>query len=273
VDKLTEQERAEMRDEMTREVINHLSERAKAIQVYAQTQQSAAAAAIAPYPFELPAWLNTTSPPQMADIWEGQMQLWIVQDLITSIGLANHAYSLQTTPEGDEKLIPNENFVSVIDAPVKQLLSIAVVPGYLGLETAAAGATPTPGGAAAGARAPAAGAQDFSLSPTGRRSFYGVGPLYDVKHAKMSVIVDAKRIPEFLDALGQVNFMTVLTMQISEVDCYKQLQKGFYFGNDPCVQIDLLVETLWFREWTYPMMPAKVCQDLGLPPNTAAAKH
>jgi hypothetical protein len=242
------------------------------------------------YPFELPAWLTANSPPQMPDIWEGQMQLWITQDIITAIGLANQAYSLETTPDGAERIIPSENPPSVVDAPVKQLLSVRVIPGYVGIQMASlAGANPqamgmpgapnprgragaTGGGIPMPTGAPAAATSDeFSLSPTGRRSVRGPGPLYDVKHAAVSVVVDAKRLPELFDAIAQVNFMTVLKFQITDVDSYDQLRRGFYYGPHACVRVDLLLETLWFRQWTRPLMPAGVCQDLGLPTRTANA--
>jgi hypothetical protein len=283
---LSPEELKDLHDEKMRLVLNRLIDRAKSIQIYAQTQ--APGSPEYPYPFELPAWLLATSPPQMADIWEGQMQLWAVQDIITAIGLANRAYTLEITPDGNQRIIPSDNPMSVVEAPVKQLLSIKVLPGYVGVPVlstapgAAASAAPAESSAAAGLAMPgtASGAplvhtavriDDFAVSPTGRRSFRGVGPLYDVKHVVVSVIVDAKRLPDFFNALGRVNFMTVLKYQIAPVDNYEQLHKGFYYGPDACVKVDLLVETLWFRQWTQPLMPAKVCQELDLLPHTAAA--
>jgi hypothetical protein len=219
----------------------------------------------------------------MSDIWEGQMQLWVTQDIITAIGLANQAYSLEITPEGTERLIPNESAPGVVDAPVKQLLGIKVIPGYVGVQMSSLSAGPSVGGGFPGggptrgrAAAPAAvqlstsAGPDFNLSPTGRHSVRGPA-LYDVKDAVVSVIVDAKRLPELFDAIAQVNFMTVLKFQLMDVDSYEQLRRGYYYGPHACVRVDLLLETLWVREWTRPLMPARVCDDLGLAPSRTAA--
>jgi hypothetical protein len=98
---------------------------------------------------------------------------------------------------------------------------------------------------------------DFTASPTGRES----NPIYDVRHAVLTVIIDSSRIPQLLNALSSVNFMTVIGMDVEDVDEYEALREGFYYGSDDTVSLDLTIETLWLRSWTAGHLTEQIAAD------------
>lgn len=206
----------------------------------------------APGPFQVGDWGRSESP-KLAEIWEGQMQLWIQQDIVQALRIANEV---------------NNDQASVLNQPVKRLIRMFVQPGYVGLTSGDGSASPgtpvvapptTDGAAAAAAVDPAAELQayeeilgkklpnNFVASPTGRQS----NAIYDVRQAQLEVIVDSKQIPKLLNALGQVNYMTVYGMTIQDVDDYKELAAGYNYGSGvDAVFLTLKIETIWLRSWT-----------------------
>jgi hypothetical protein len=205
-----------------------LYQRALQIKVYADppttqpaNQRTTSAAGV----FDVGQWSEQTTKPMMGQLWEAQMQLWIQQDLVRAINVAN---------PGD----------SVLNNPVKRVLSISVDPGYLGLNVQPAEDPKNPPQPASlDERLP----EDFAISQTGRQC----NPLYDVRLARMSVIVDARRIPKLLEALSTANFMTPVINGIYTVDQRNELASGYVYGdNVDVVRVDLTIETLWMRRWT-----------------------
>lgn len=160
-------------------------------------------------------------------IWEGQMQLWIQQDIVQAIRMVNQC----DTPG-----------LSLTRLPIKRLLSIAVDPKYIGVpDTGLTGQTP-PELQDTNKRLP----DNFAASPTGRRC----NPLYDVRHATVSMIVDSRDIAKILEAFGRVNLMTVINVNVRAVDVVEHFRAGYYYAKVPAVQLDLTLETIWLRQWT-----------------------
>jgi len=269
--KAIEGQKAERAEEM-------LLERARQIHLYAYTN------ILSPgFPFQVGGWSLATSLPTLSQIWEGHMELWIQQDIARAIEIANKV---------------DQPDRSVIEAPVKRLISIDVIPGYVGIDTqggmgvagtvksgGGGGGAANYGGAAAyggqpggalggaqagvGAEAPAAVSSgspdtplsvDYNTGPSGRTS----NVIYDVRHARMVAIVDYQQLPALFDAISEVNFMTVLDCQIKDVDEYDALREGYVYGQGDAVQVDMLIETIWLREWTSKLMPDKVKEHLGI---------
>ncbi|NJL31820.1 MAG: hypothetical protein HC898_09415, partial [Phycisphaerales bacterium] len=108
---------------------------------------------------------------------------------------------------------------------------------------------------------------DFARTPSGRVSNH----LYDVRHARLSVMVEMRRMPELIDALSRVNFMSVLSMDILPVDEYAALLEGYVLGSEDVVQADMVIESLWFRQWTEKLMPKPVRERLRIPVADPAA--
>ena len=197
-----------------------------------------------PGPFQVDGWVFQGGSLKLEPMWESQMQLWIQQDLVQALRIAND--------------IDDPN-ASVIDQPVKVLKEIRVVPGYIGVTNQATGrssASPMGGEESSGPTVLDETAKDAALKEglkpdptyiTGRKS----NALYDVRHAQMNVIVDYTRLPELLNAIAQVNFMTVIDMQMQDVNEYDMFREGYFFGDGvDAVELWLTIETIWMRDWT-----------------------
>lgn len=175
--------------------------------------------------FTIGEWVRREDKPTPEQLWNGQMNLWLQQDVVAAIIKAN-------TPESGEP-------ASVLTNPIKRIIGISVVPGYVRRLRGDEGAVidlnrPLP--------------NDFEASPTGRVS----NPLYDVRQVEVSMEVDASQLPRVFDAFASVNFNTPIVRSVSLVDQAEQLKQNasLYGDSVTVVRLDLLVESLWLRRWT-----------------------
>jgi len=255
LEELSEAQATQLNELKKQKLIDLLQDHAQSIHLYAETQ-----IASPDFAFDVGEWSKPGPLPLMSQIWDGQVGLWIQQDLAEAIALSNHT--------GDLK-------ASVINAPIKRLVKIRMVPGHSGLREGRRGliGSRTRSGRRAGAanrnRVPAPlsrGGVDqrlpdnFMDSPTGRSS----NAMYDVRHVEVSLIIDSLMIPVFLNSLQRVNFMTVLNMKVTAVDEYEALREGYVYGSNDVVQADMLIETIWLRDWTTKYMPESVRKQLGI---------
>ncbi len=281
---LTAETQQRLYDALVARLKSLLEERASSIDIYADPRLWTEERRKNPYfPFQIASWAiddNGNMPgvlPTAEQLYEGQLEFWIQQDIARAIAIANRVDS-------------EDSAVNVLTAPVKRLIQLDVLPGYIGLhgETAATaragmmGADPEFRGSRAGALGqgaatataptlypePPAGAlgnpdkplpDNFQVSPTGRVS----NVLYDVRHARLSIVADAAQLPTFFDALSDVNLMTVIDMQITDVDEWAALTEGYLYRGD-AVQVDLLIETIWLRDWLRELMPSGTRRYLGV---------
>jgi hypothetical protein len=103
--------------------------------------------------------------------------------------------------------------------------------------------------------------KNTAVSPTGRVS----NALYDVLHFRLTIRVDATRIPDVLQALSRNRYITVLNLKASAVDTAEQAALGFFYGqNVPVVELTIDGEVLQLRQWTVPLMPLAVKRALGI---------
>ena len=158
-------------------------------------------------------------------VFKGQLQLWILRDVIDAILLAN-------TPEGAKE--PN-----LLTGPVKNLEVLAVEKTFLGIAQDDLG------------RGADLYKQDvlpnrFDLNPTGRIS----NNLYDVHTAYVKAVVDLNQLPKLINSFRQINFMTVTSVQTVPADPFRDFAKGYYYGvNQHIAVVHLKIETIWFRKW------------------------
>ncbi len=203
--------------------------------------------------FRIGEWSSAAFKPDISVIWQGQLELWVQQDIVQAIGSTNQVWS------------PKAN---VLTNPVKKLIKMDVAPGYVGIDTTGAltqSGRLTPGAAPSGsARLP----NGFRMTPTGRRS----NTIYDVVHARVSLIVDYQQIAKVFEAFGKTNFMTVLKADLTDVDEYEALRSGFMYGDSDCVQLDMIIETLWLRDWTTRLMPQAIKERLSIETKDASGR-
>jgi len=211
-----------------------------------------------------------------AAIWDAQLRIWVKNDILGAIMDMNQRHS-QTN--------------SVVDAPVKHVLSLQIdnirgaaavpaaggMPGGMGgppggIPFGPPGGIPfgpppevlarmgMPGmGMGATADTPEARWRD---SVTGRRS----NPLYDVVPFTMTVHVEADRFPLFIAELSKNRFLTITevsSMRALDTVVYNHLYNVAY-GTAPVVEATVRGEALLMRDWTVDLMPATVRQMVGI---------
>lgn len=103
----------------------------------------------------------------------------------------------------------------------------------------------------------------FFFGPTGRFS----NTVFDVRHVKLTLHIEWEALPVFFEQLRQVNFMTVIDMKVRDIDEYGAgaLADGFVYGEGDIVEVEMSIETLWFRSWTEEIMPQIVKDALAIP--------
>ncbi len=193
------------------------------------------------------------APVSQCFLW--QMDYWLISDLIAAIRAANSSGG--TLTDVDRSL-------------VKRLESITLGPPIVG----GSGGVASAGGSSEGGEGAAAATSveqltglvptDLSWSVTGRKSS-PQNPLYDVRRAELSLVVSGSRLKELFDAFAKTNFMTVIDLDLSEVDVWGDLEQGYYYGDESVVRARVVVETIWLRSWTEPLFPAGIRAALGLP--------
>jgi len=256
-----EQRQQELRRTKQDTVRDMLHQTAQGIHLYATIPDPALRTFPTGFPFTVAPWSEATVRVEdisIEDLWEGQMSLWIQQDIVRAIALANRV---------------DDPSANVLTSPIKRLIQIRVFPEHVGITPPRPGATQ--GGQPARGRGGAVAspmqavteaidpnkpiAADFRLSPSGRRS----NPLYDVRLAEVKMIVDARQFPDIFDAIHAVNFMTVLEMRMKDVDAHAALREGYVYTGD-VVEATMLIESVWLREWTKELMPPSIRVWLGI---------
>lgn len=102
------------------------------------------------------------------------------------------------------------------------------------------------------------------VSITGRTTSAENGQ-YDVRYANLTLVVSSSRLPALLEGLARTNYMTVVGLNLSEVDVPGDLARGYYYGTEHVVRAQVRVETVWLRAWTNKLMPPGVREKLGVP--------
>lgn len=227
---LNQTQQAQLATEQRRATMELLRQNAKAIHIYA-----------GPGIFQIDPWEQK---PRIENIWESQLNLWIQQDIVQTIARTNRVAN------------PASN---VIVAPIKRLNKMSVIPGYVGINTG--GGMSNHGGYGQVASAESKLPDDFSIASSGRLS----NTIYDVKHVWVDMDLDIQQLPVFMDELVQTNFMTVLKMEMSDIDEYALLSQGYFVGSADVVNVRMLIETLWLRAWVSPLMPRAIRQQIGVP--------
>ena len=245
---LTPDEEAKLSKQLLARRIGEYQQRARTLSVYAgmDSLPTDRGEGMVGVPREKP---KTT--PTARECFAWQWDYWLINDLMDAVGAAN------TGPDGRP--------IGIDEAPVKRVVKISLNPTAAhekqeeGFSGSGGAGEPTE------AATPVTGIIEPKLnwSVTGRWD----GPtnqLYDVRTARLTLIVDAERLPAIFDALARTNFMTVTDLDLSEVEVWSDLERGFYYGPRSVVQASIEVESIWLRSWTVPLMPADVRTALGV---------
>lgn len=211
-------------------------------------------------------------------LFDMQWKFWVASDVMRAFNSANRSAG------------------SVLQSPVKRLLSLRVAPMELAAAAPAGGEASTMGGEAPAADAPSDGSAPAAAAPTGAtaqgepavepsvdpkqeakrdfaKRFTGrvSNPVYDVRLAEVTFIAETSRLPRIFDALAAENFMTVTNVRLAPADPFAAARMGFLFGPEPVSTVTATIETVWFRDWTAKHMPQSVRTALGITSAPAAS--
>jgi hypothetical protein len=194
--------------------------------------------------------------PTLEQAFVFQWDFWVLEDIVAAVARAN------TSADGDP--------LPVEQAPVKRIVSLNVklpaIPGYeMADRVSQAGSRESEGSFESGVEPPFPGGVpiDKRFSITGRKSDVEANKVYDVRVAELEVIVASDRVQTLLSALSQTNFMTVIDLDMENVDVWAELGDGYYYGPDHVVKATIMVETIWLRSWMTPYMPFSIANNIG----------
>lgn len=197
-----------------------------------------------------------------ADAFVWLWDYWVISDVLEAVALAN------TDPVSGAMTVP--------EAPVKRVesLRVSAVPVAAG---AAAASTDDSGFGGMGSDDRdygGGGSQATFGGPSGAGSAAPGAPThtarasdasYDVRTVEMTVIANSQELPRLFEALGRINYMTVVGVDLESIDTWAHLDQGYFYGEDHVVRATIRVETVWLRSWTLPLMPDRVRQGVGAP--------
>jgi len=167
--------------------------------------------------------IGMQNPPQNgAPVYFAQVGLWVQKDVCEAIRDAN------------------KDAASVLEAPVKHLIKIDVTEenGHTNVGQQPGQATPD-------------ASQPQPHTPTDRKN----NDKYDVIPFRLSLIVDAAKIPTVLRELSRGRFITVTNMTVTSKDPAAAMLSGYYYGQVQIVQLDLECEELLLHAWLTKYMP------------------
>ena len=78
------------------------------------------------------------------------------------------------------------------------------------------------------------------------------------------MVVETEKLPVFVNALGNMNFITITDVSIQPANAFTAAERGYIYGPNPVSKVTLDLETLWFRKWTAVWMPQEVRDALGI---------
>ncbi len=232
----------------------------------------------------VPEWVSDPGAPSSEECWFGQVAFWIQQDLVQLFSDLNLASA--------ERM---EQQPSVANATVKRIVYIEIdesyyvtdlkqqrpsgIPGLGPGPGPTGGYAPPPGMFGPGWRQPGMwGYPRVSPRPSRSRRRRTSGRQLkpfterssndnaDVLHFSFSVIIDSRRINEFLDLFSRKNLYTILNVSLSREDVEidkrdfesfdisenfnpgKDADEDLVYGTDPIVRLDIDAELLLLRE-------------------------
>jgi hypothetical protein len=200
---------------------------------------------IAPDAFHINPSLTGVNPPSTVAMFNGQIGLWLLQDVFSALASAN-ADCQGGVPHSRVKHLIKIDFADAPFSPVAQNTD--------------PNAPPTPSD-------PLHPEIKLNVSPTGHVS----NGLYDVIPFSLKIVVDAQEVPAVLQALSKDRFITVLRLDMLTVDSGAAVLAGFLYGDRPVVGLNLSCEELFFRADTLPYMPDSIKKALNIAPPPAPA--
>ena len=194
----------------------------------------------------------------LTNIWEAQLHLWIVKDIVDAIAKTNEL--ALTKPAGLSAGEPGKAGAAaakplplrrtVPNSAIKHILAINVRRGYIfgtdEIESRAPG-TPRPRAGkprAKGKRPTFARPTSASETLTGRVTCQR----YEVKHYSLTVVMNVRYLPDLQKALLTHNQHTILNVTMADVDVSDN--NRHFYGAGAVMKVTIEGEWLTLSEWT-----------------------
>ncbi len=194
--------------------------------------------------------------PSETDLWQAQVGYWLQHDIVQAIGQMNNAAAAEL---GDE-----EPYVG--NMPVKHLKNV-FIRGYKSAEAEAARGGGSRGGAPGGDKPtltfPTVGT-NAGNDPIPTFTDRSSNDLYDVMQFTVVVVLDQRRVLDFVDAMSRINLIQLVEMRIEQVDRDAAAAAGYLYGPDPVVEATMTFELYMLRATYAPLMPTPVKEILGV---------
>jgi hypothetical protein len=82
------------------------------------------------------------------------------------------------------------------------------------------------------------------------------GQTYDVVYMSVVLDIDPAYLSRFMESLYRQNMCyTITNVQTRTVDPLERASFGYLYGDAPVIEVEFLVECVFFRGWTEPLMP------------------
>ncbi|MFM1829760.1 MAG: hypothetical protein RLZZ558_100 [Planctomycetota bacterium] len=191
----------------------------------------------------------------LSSLFEYQWRLWLVEDVLAAIQAVNRSGSGETSR-------------GPMTAPLKRVLQLAVQPIRAAATEQDAQADTGMGGGEGGEgdAGPTGEAIDpkaaVSADPAASITGLVSNQLFDVRTATLRVVIETSALPAFVDQLARQNFMSVTDVSMRPADSYQAAREGYVYGIQPCSDVTLTLQSIWFREWVTERMPSSMRRTL-----------
>lgn len=250
--RVSDEQKAVLAKSLVKRRLDEYASRAESIAFYcplSAIQTESQEAGFSHIPSTVPGYDSISEQAVFTWVWD----YWVVSDVLKAVTKAN------TDSSGV--------VLSVPDAPVKHVEQIRV--GEFSVQSSEFDEEDFDSRGGRGGRG---GRGSSSDDPSGTPQFKSYtnrnanipGALYDTRLVHMSAIVSSEDLPVFFDALGKTNYMTVVDVDIEQVDVWDKLNEGYFYGSDHVVRANLVIETVWLRSWTKDLMPKSIRTSLGI---------
>lgn len=173
--------------------------------------------------------VSRDAPPEVADIWQAQMSLWIQRDIVGALADVNERAAKKHADGG------HADRAWVAHLPIKRLISLSIAP-FLG----------GPGGGQSNWQN--VGLLYPSFTKRGNNEQFFMVPLV------LRLVVETEEIPSVLDALVEASFMTPVQISYDEVrPNWRQI--GYVYGQKPVVALNINLEAYYSHGVFGPFMP------------------
>lgn len=180
---------------------------------------------------------------------------WVLQDLLAAIQKANTGAGGERT-EVEQSAVKRILSISIEELPVFGTADGSQDRGeeqFTETMSVGSGLISQPG------RVP----RDPRASITGRVSS-PENKLFDVRRARVDLVVSSEKLPSVIEAFHSTAMMTVTDLDLEPIDVWEDLRQGYAYGNEHVVKASMEIEIVWLRSWTAGLMPATIRAVLGV---------